>query len=94
VPRRCSRRPLIASEGPLLEPGKSALRDAHEHLDELVFAAYGFSREDPVLAQLLALNQEVAAAPPAEVRRPGAFGLSGARVSEHRVTGPGVDAPS
>jgi hypothetical protein len=45
----------------LLElPGKSALKDAHAALDSAVLAAYGFSPKKDLLAQLLALNLEVA----------------------------------
>ena len=40
----------------LRQPGQSRLRDAHDKLDDAVFRAYGFSREDDLLAQLLALN--------------------------------------
>jgi len=41
-------------------PGKNPLRDAHSALDAAVLAAYGFSRKKDLLAQLLALNLEVA----------------------------------
>jgi hypothetical protein len=37
------------------------LRTAHFTLDAAVLAAYGFSAKKDLLAQLLALNQEVAA---------------------------------
>ena len=42
-------------------PGANPLRDAHDALDTAVLAAYGFSAKKDLLAQLLALNQEVAA---------------------------------
>ena len=47
-------------------PGANPLKDAHAALDAAVLAAYGFSPKDhgtatDLLAQLLALNQEVAA---------------------------------
>jgi hypothetical protein len=42
-------------------PGANPLKDAHAALDAAVLAAYGFSAKKDLLAQLLALNQEVAA---------------------------------
>ncbi|HEX7571349.1 MAG TPA: DNA methyltransferase [Verrucomicrobiae bacterium] len=42
-------------------PGANPLKDAHAALDAAVCAAYGFSARKDLLAQLLALNQEVAA---------------------------------
>jgi len=42
-------------------PGANPLRDAHAALDTAVLTAYGFSAKKDLLAQLLALNQEVAA---------------------------------
>jgi hypothetical protein len=42
-------------------PGKNPLKDAHDALDAAVLAAYGFSAGKDVLAQLLGLNQAVAA---------------------------------
>ena len=42
-------------------PGANPLRDAHTALDAAVLAAYGFSAKKDLLAQLLALNQRVAA---------------------------------
>jgi hypothetical protein len=45
----------------LLElPGKNPLKDAQTALDAAVLAAYGFSPKKDLLAQLLALNLEVA----------------------------------
>jgi hypothetical protein len=41
-------------------PGKNPLNDAHAALDTAVPAAYGFSSKKDLLAQLLALNLEVA----------------------------------
>ena len=41
-------------------PGKNPLKDAHAALDAAVLAAYGFSPKNGLLAQLLALNLEVA----------------------------------
>jgi hypothetical protein len=42
-------------------PGANPLKDAHAALDAAVLAAYGFSAKQDLLAQLLALNQQVAA---------------------------------
>ncbi len=42
-------------------PGANPLKDAHAALDAAVLAAYGFSAKKDLLAQLLALNQSVAA---------------------------------
>jgi hypothetical protein len=41
-------------------PGKNPLKDAHAALDAAVLRAYGFSPKKDLLAQLLALNVEVA----------------------------------
>lgn len=41
--------------------GKNPLRDAHKNLGDAVLAAYGFSAKKDLLAQLLELNQSVAA---------------------------------
>jgi hypothetical protein len=42
-------------------PGANPLKDAHAALDTAVLTAYGFNPKRDLLAQLLALNQEVAA---------------------------------
>jgi MmeI, target recognition domain len=47
----------------LKQPGKSRLRHLHELLDAAVLDAYGFTKEDDLLAQLLALNLDLAADP-------------------------------
>jgi hypothetical protein len=41
-------------------PGANPLKDAHAALDAAVLEAYGFRNEKDLLAQLLALNLEVA----------------------------------
>jgi hypothetical protein len=41
-------------------PGENPLKDAHAALDAAVLAAYGFDAGEDLLAQLLALNLEVA----------------------------------
>lgn len=45
----------------LEQPGKNPLKDLHAALDKAVMAAYGFDPDGDVLAQLLALNGQVAA---------------------------------
>ena len=47
----------------LRQPGKSRLRALHANLDVAVLSAYGFSLGDDLLAQLLALNLDIAAEP-------------------------------
>ena len=42
-------------------PGANPLKDAHAALDTAVLTAYGLSAKKDLLAQLLALNQQVAA---------------------------------
>ena len=42
-------------------PGANPLKDAHAALDSAVLDAYGFNPKKDLLAQLLALNLEVAA---------------------------------
>ncbi len=42
-------------------PGANPLKDAHAALDTAVLTAYGFNAKKDLLAQLLALNQEVSA---------------------------------
>jgi hypothetical protein len=42
-------------------PGANPLKDAHAALDAAVLTAYGFNPKKDLLAQLLALNQAVAA---------------------------------
>lgn len=41
-------------------PGKNPLKGAHAALDAAVLSAYGFSAKDDLLAQLLALNLDIA----------------------------------
>jgi hypothetical protein len=76
----------------LREPGRHPLRKLQEALDAAVATAYGFSSEDDVLAQLLALNLSIAeqedegGAPP---RRPGNEGLAGTKLTSYRIE-PGI----
>lgn len=70
----------------LRQPGSSRQRELHETLDRAVYRAYGSSADDPLLAQLLALNLDLAARPEQEVRRPGGAGLAGIRKTDFKVT--------
>lgn len=47
----------------LRQPGKSRLRTLHADLDAAVLSAYGFSTDEDLLAQLLALNLDMTAEP-------------------------------
>ncbi|MCB0906942.1 MAG: class I SAM-dependent DNA methyltransferase, partial [Nocardioidaceae bacterium] len=76
---------LGAQYDALREPGKAVLRDLHADLDDAVFRLFGLSREDDLLAQILALNL-AAAQDPESSRAPGGWGLDGARVSDYRLT--------
>ena len=67
----------------LRQPGRSQLRDLHADLDKALYEAYGFSTKDDGLAQLFALNQDVATEP-AQARAPGPVGLAGTRVTDYR----------
>ena len=75
----------------LNEPGRNTLRTLQENLDQAVADAYGFSPEDDVLAQLLALNLSIASqeddelAPP---RAPGNEGLAGTKLTDYRIEPP------
>ena len=73
----------------LRRPGRSRLRDLHAELDAAVLAAYEFSAEDDILAQLLALNQDLAVSP-ASARGPGPAGLPGAKVTNYRLRASGT----
>ncbi len=44
----------------LEQPGKNLIKDLHAALDKAVMEAYGFNQEEDLLAQLLALNLQVA----------------------------------
>lgn len=69
----------------LRRPGNNKLRDAHARLNSTVRAAYGFEANDDPLAQLLALNQDIAA-DPAHARGPGAAGLTKTRITDHKMS--------
>ncbi len=74
------------------QPGKNPLRDAHAALDAAALRAYGFSPKADLLAQLLDLNESVAAAESARtpVTAPGIpasyTGDRAALVTPNRVT--------
>lgn len=75
----------------LRDPGRNPLRELQAELDKAVALAYGFSDEEDMLAQLLALNQSIAEqertglTPP---RRPGNAGLSGTMGSKSMIEPP------
>jgi hypothetical protein len=71
----------------LREPGRSELRDLHDALDEAVLDAYGFSRDDDLLTQLLALNL-AAFEEPGNACRPGGMEFEGAYASTYRLSAP------
>ena len=54
---------LASQYDTLRQPGKSRLRTLHTDLDATVLSAYGFSADEELLAQLLALNLDMAAEP-------------------------------
>ena len=69
------------------EDGSNKLRQLHVALDSAVRDAYGFSDEDDILEQLLALNLSIAEAleTGGPVRGPGITGLPGTRLSTGRI---------
>lgn len=70
----------------LRQPGRSALRDLHEELDRAVIKAYEFVEGSDVVAQLLALNQAVAA--DVHLARGPGSDASYARTSTYRLGAP------
>jgi len=82
---------LEAQYSSLRDPGLNALRALQDELDEAVAVAYGFSKDDDVLAQLLALNQSIADQERSgltEPRRPGNEGLAGTKRTSSRIEPP------
>jgi hypothetical protein len=72
----------------LRDPGRNELRRLHERVDEAVLAVYGFSAEDDMLAQLLALNESIAEEESRGItqpRRPGNEGLADTRRTDSRI---------
>ncbi|MGO9955530.1 MAG: hypothetical protein ACLP50_06035 [Solirubrobacteraceae bacterium] len=82
---------LEAQYSSLRDPGRNALRTLQDELDKAVAVAYGFSKDDDVLAQLLALNQSIAEQEKdglTEPRRPGNGGLPGTKLTTSRIEAP------
>lgn len=72
----------------LRDPGHNPLRRLQEELDHAVAAVYGFDPEEDPLAQLLALNQSIAAEESSEItqpRGPGSSGLPNVRRTASRI---------
>jgi len=71
----------------LRDPGRNPLRVLQDELDQAVAVAYGFSDDDDVLAQLLALNQSIAEEERGGVtpRSPGNEGLANTRRTTSRI---------
>ena len=74
----------------LRDPGRNPLRDLQAKLDAAVAVAYGFSADDDVLAQLLALNRSMAEEERGGVtsRRPGNEGLPNTKRTSSRIEPP------
>lgn len=79
--------PLGDQYDALRTPGKSTLRDLHDHLDATVVEAYGFNPDEDMLAQLLALNM-AAASDPEVATPPGGLGMPEAYTTDYRLTAP------
>jgi hypothetical protein len=75
----------------LRDPGRSELRRLHEELDAAVVALYGFSDEDDLLAQPLALNESIAEEEASGITQP--RGPGGVGIANHRRTDYCVPAP-
>jgi SAM-dependent methyltransferase len=71
----------------LRQPGRSRLRDLHDHLDLAVLDVYGFDPNEDLLAQILALNLSVAEQEKAggAVRGPGPQGLANTSRTDWRI---------
>jgi hypothetical protein len=72
----------------LRDPGRNELRRLHERVDEAVLAVYGFSTEDDMLVQILALNESIAeeeGSGTTQPRRPGNEGLENTRRTQSRL---------
>jgi hypothetical protein len=82
---------LEAQYKSLRDPGRNELRTLQEELDKAVGVAYGFSADDDILAQLLALNLSIAEqqkdglTPP---RGPGNEGLADTITTSTRIEAP------
>lgn len=72
----------------LRDPGRNPLRTLQENLDRAVATVYGFTDDEDVLAQLLALNLSIAEEERAgitEPRRPGNEGLPDTKKTTVRI---------
>jgi hypothetical protein len=76
--------------GSLRDPGRNPLRGLQDELDKAVAVAYGFSADDDVLAQLLALNQSIAEEERGGVtsRHPGNEGLPNTKRTASAIEAP------
>ena len=86
--------PLAEQYDSLRDPGVNRLRAAHSTLDDAVLAAYRFSADDDLVAQLLRLNLEVAKqeALGGTVTPPGPpQGIQGTRTTGFFVPAPTLD---
>lgn len=75
----------------LREDGRNPLRGLQEELDEAVIDAYGFSHDEDVLAQLLALNLSMAEQEEdglTEPRKPGGAGLPNTKRTSSKIEPP------
>lgn len=82
---------LEAQYKSLRDPGRNELRTLQQELDQAVALAYGFSDQDDILAQLLALNQSIAEQEKGgltDPRRPGNEGLAGTHATSSRIEAP------
>ncbi|HKG38477.1 MAG TPA: DNA methyltransferase [Conexibacter sp.] len=79
---------LEAQYSSLRDPGRNPLKTLQEELDAAVAAAYGFSATEDKLAQLLALNQSMAAEEAGKItepRKPGNLGLPNTMRTTSRI---------
>lgn len=77
--------------GSLRDPGRNTLRTRQEALDKAVAAAYGFTEDEDILGQLLALNLSIAAEESIGItqpRGPGNEGIANAKRTASRIEVP------
>ena len=82
---------LGAQYASLRDPGRNELRRLHERLDAAVSDLYGFSAQDDMLAQLLALNESISEEENSGItqpRRPGPDGIANATRTSSRLDAP------
>ncbi|MFD9954944.1 DNA methyltransferase [[Kitasatospora] papulosa] len=68
-------------------PGRNKIRDLHEKLDGAVISAYGFNKDDDLVAQLLALNLDLDASSAAR-RGPGGSSYGLVKVTDFCISPP------